>query len=90
MKCPILTNHHMTLHGECKRYHFCDDERLQICGAKPISLHPGRPYSQPGKNCPHKHTTMRPTDEKVFVDGERKSIFEVVCRECGDIKKLIL
>ena len=90
MKCPILPNWMMNKHGECKRFEFCDDARLAICGAKSISDHTPTPYSAPGKECPHKHTTLKPTKDKVFVDGEQKMVFDVICKECGFVRKLMI
>jgi len=88
----VLPNWSLNKSGECSRYDFCDPERHRICKAIPVgAVKKGSPYSKKGrKSCPHKYTTTVPTDDKVFIDGEQKRVFEVICKECGDKRRIII
>ena len=89
-KCPILPNWSMNDEGICKRYHICDEERHSICKARDEATKPRRAFTRSQKGCGHKHTRTEPTQDKVFIDGEERNVIEIICKECGFTRRMVL
>jgi len=92
--CPFVPGRELRADGTCTRYGLCDEDRVRVCGAKPSRNKFSAPYSKKkvstGKGCPHKHTDTVPTKDRVIIDGEERRVFEVICKECGYTRRIIL
>lgn len=90
--CPIFPNRNLRKDGTCTRYHLCLDEHIKVCKARLVGPTRPVPYSRKpsGAGCLHKYTTTVPTPDKVVIDGEEKRVFEVICKECGYTRRMIL
>jgi len=89
-RCPILPNWSMNKNGICKRYFFCSEERHKICKAKDEAIQTTKRFAKSQKSCLHKYTRTEPTQDRVFIDGEERKVVEIICKECGFTRRMVL